>query len=130
MGADDKLKSDHNAVMFLINSSEGKTLYGKIVKSNKKIKEACLRKAEDILLKMIDLNEKSLYVEHIRQKLYGSTEKAKEIEVEIAKQEALLRKNKSVKKNTLLDLFWGSLIVLALIIAVPLTMIWLGFFKF
>lgn len=67
-----KLKLYHGQVLALIKSLEGKNLAGKVFKNSQKIKDGWLHAAEDILLKIIDLDENSAYVEDIRQKLYGN----------------------------------------------------------
>ena len=70
MNLEDKLKSYHGQIIELIKSLEGKNLAGKVFKNNQKIKDGWFRTAEDILLKMVEIDKNSTYVEDIRKKLY------------------------------------------------------------
>jgi len=70
MSSEKKLELYHGQILALIKSLEGKNLAGKLFKNNQKIKEGWFRMAEDILLKMINIDENSLLVEDIRKKLY------------------------------------------------------------
>ncbi len=67
-----KLKLYYGQVLELIKSLEGENLAGKLFKNSQKIKDGWFRAAEDILVKMIDIDENSTYVKAIRQKLYGN----------------------------------------------------------
>lgn len=67
-----KLKLYHGQVCALIKALEGKNLAGKFFKNSPRIKAGWFRSAEDILLKMIDIDENSTYVKDGREKLYGS----------------------------------------------------------
>jgi hypothetical protein len=67
-----KLKLYHGQILALIKSLEGKNLAGKLFKNSQRIKDGWIRAAEDILLKMIDLDEDSDYVKSIREKLYSN----------------------------------------------------------
>ena len=64
-----KLKLNHDQILALIKSLEGRNLAGKIFKNSQRIKDGWRRMAEDILLKMIAIDENSEYVKDIRQKL-------------------------------------------------------------
>lgn len=70
-----RLEIYHGQIIALIKALEGKNLAGKLFKNNQKIKDGWFKAAEDILLKMIDIDENSTYVKDIRQKLYGISEK-------------------------------------------------------
>ena len=65
------LKLYHDQILELIKSLEGKNLAGKLFKNNQRIKDGWFRAAEDILLKMVDIDENSTYLHDVRQKLYG-----------------------------------------------------------
>lgn len=67
-----KLKLYHDQVLELIKSLEGKNLAGKLFKKSQKIKDGWFRAAEDILLKIIDIDENYPYINDIRQKLYSN----------------------------------------------------------
>ncbi len=71
MNAEKKIKLYHRQILELIKSMEGKNLAGRLFKNNQKIKDGWFRMVEDILLKMIDIDESSQYVEDIRNRLYG-----------------------------------------------------------
>lgn len=73
MDNEKKLKLYHGQALALIKSLEGKNLAGKLFKNSKKIKVGWFRASEDILLKMIDIDENSVYVNNIRQKLYSNS---------------------------------------------------------
>lgn len=59
----------HGQILALIKSLEGRNLAGKLFKNNQKIKDGWFSAAENILLKMINLDENSTQVKDIRQKL-------------------------------------------------------------
>ena len=67
-----KLKLYHGQICALIKSLEGKNLAGKVFKNNEKVRKGWFCAAEDILLKMIDIDADSTYVTSIREKLYGT----------------------------------------------------------
>lgn len=66
-----KLKFYYGRAVKLIISYEGKNLIGKIVRNRQDIRNAYIEKVEELLLKMIDIDENSSYVKDIRVKLYG-----------------------------------------------------------
>jgi len=59
----------HGQIKELIKSIEGKTLAGKVFKNNQGIKDSWFRKAEDLLLKMVDIDANSTYTIEIRNRL-------------------------------------------------------------
>ena len=63
------MKLYHAQVLELIASYEGKNLIGKIVKNRQDIKDAYKRKIEELLLKMISIDDNSPYIVELRQKL-------------------------------------------------------------
>lgn len=63
-----RLKLYHGQILALIKSLEGKNLAGMLFKDSQRVKDGWIRMAEDILLKMIDIDKDSVYVEDIRQK--------------------------------------------------------------
>lgn len=67
-----KLEIYHGQILALMKSYEGKSFLGKLVRNRQDIRGAYLRKAEDLLLKMIEIDENSSYVEDARKKLYGN----------------------------------------------------------
>ncbi len=71
------MKIYHGQILTLLKSIEAKTLAGRVFKNSEKIKRGWLLKAEDILLKMIDIDESSLLVEDARKKLYEKKEQFK-----------------------------------------------------
>lgn len=63
------LKLYYGQTLALIKALEGRSLAGRLFKNSRKIKDGWLRAAEDILLKMIEIDENSPYLKDIRQKL-------------------------------------------------------------
>lgn len=68
---ENKLKLHHGQIIELIKSYQGKTLIGKLMKNRQDVRDAYIRKAKDLLLRMVEIDEKSPYVDDARQKLYG-----------------------------------------------------------
>ena len=71
-----KLKFYYDGILELIKSYEGKNLIGKLVRNKQGLREAYLRRAEEYLLKMIDIDEKSQYVADARRKLYDDLKRS------------------------------------------------------
>lgn len=65
----DKLKLYHGQILALIKSLEGKNLAGKLFKNSQRVKDGWIRMAEDMLLKMIAIDDNSTYVKDIREKV-------------------------------------------------------------
>ncbi len=64
-----KLKLYYSQVLELIKSYEGKTLIGKLVANRQDVRNAYIKKAGDLLLKMVEMDESSSYVEDARRNL-------------------------------------------------------------
>lgn len=73
-----QLKLYHDQILVLIKSLEGKNLAGKIFKNSEKVKNGWRRMIEDIMLKMVNLDENSPYLKDIRQKIYGDVDAKKD----------------------------------------------------
>ena len=65
-----RIKLYHGQILELIKSYQGKNLIGKLTRNRQDIRTAYIKKAENLLLKMIDLDESSPHVEDIRKKLF------------------------------------------------------------
>lgn len=68
-----QLKLYHDQILVLIKSLQGKNFAGKIFKNSEKVKNGWCHMIEDIMLKMVNIDENSLYLKDIRQKIYGDT---------------------------------------------------------
>ena len=69
-GAEGKMNLYYGQCVELIRSLEKKNIIGKLTAKRQDIRDAYVRKIEDLLLKMIDIDKDSSRVEEIRQKLY------------------------------------------------------------
>ncbi len=67
--SENKLNLYHGQIIELLKSYEGRNFLGKLAKNRQDLREAWLTKAEDLLLKIIDIDKNSSYVEDARQKL-------------------------------------------------------------